>query len=195
MHKSSKIELWSIFLAINEISPKLRLVGENVLLAEKWQGKGKPPFHQFLQGFNETKNDLYTNGLMLNVDDQEVTVKVMNICGTSDLPTNPSVLNMTLFNGSESCITSEGYEYIGTIVSRGKGHSRCFPHRLEDERFSLRTNESVRKVKEKSTDKKRCKGFKGKTGLFTLKGFNTVEGMVPYQNHFTFYVIIFMIFF
>jgi hypothetical protein len=54
----------------------LRLVGENVLLAEKWQGKGKPPFHQFLQGFNETKNDLYTNGLMLNVDDQEVTVKV-----------------------------------------------------------------------------------------------------------------------
>ena len=152
-------------------------------------------FHQFLQGFNETKNDLYTNGLMLNIDDQEVTVKVMNICGTSDLPTNPSVLNMTLFNGSESCITSEGYEYIGTIVSRGKGHSRCFPHRLEDERFPLRTNESVRKVKEKSTDKRRCKGFKGKTGLFTLKGFNTVEGMVPYQNNFTFYVIIFMNFF
>ena len=102
---------------------------------------------------------------------------------------------MTLFNGSESCITSEGYEYIGTIVSRGKGHSRCFPHRLEDERFPLRTDESVRKTKKRGTDKKRCKGFKGKAGLFTLKGFNTVEGMIPYQNHFTFYVIIFMIFF
>ena len=129
---------------------------------------------------------------MLNVDDQEVTLKVMNICGTSDLLTNPSVLNMTLFNGSESCITCEE---PGTIVSRGKGHSRCFPHRLEDERFPLRNDESVRKTKKRGTDEKRCKGFKGKSGLFTLKGFSTVEGMIPYQNHFTFYVIIFMIFF
>jgi hypothetical protein len=157
-------------------------------LAGKWQGKGKPLFHQFLQGFSETKNDLYINGLMLNVDDQEVTLKVMNICGTSDLLTNPSVLNMTLFNGSESCITCEE---PGTIVSRGKGHSRCFPHRLEDERFPLRIDESVRKLKEKGTDKKRCKGFKGKSGLFPLKGFNRVEGMVPNQNNFTSYVIIF----
>jgi len=47
--------------------------------------------------------------------------KVMNICGTCDLPAKASVLNMTLFNGSESCITCEE---PGTVVSQGKGHSR-----------------------------------------------------------------------
>jgi len=58
---------------------------------------------------------------LIDVEYQEVTVKVMNICGTCDLPAKASVLNMTLFNGSESCITCEE---PGTVVSQGKGHSR-----------------------------------------------------------------------
>ncbi|KAH3783739.1 hypothetical protein DPMN_161683 [Dreissena polymorpha] len=95
-------------------------------------------------------NDLYTDGLILDVDKQEVTVKVMVICGTCDLPAKASVLNMTLFNGSDSCVTCE---QPGTVASQGKGHSRCFSHRLEADRFPLRTEESVRQAMEKGNDK------------------------------------------
>lgn len=149
LYSSSKIELWPIFIAINEPSPKLRFARENVILAGIWQEKGKPPFQQFLRVFSETMNDLYTNGLILNVDNEIVTVKVMNICGTCDLPAKASVLNMTLFKGSESCITCEE---PGIVVSQGKGHISCFPHRLESERFPLRSNESVREAMEKGSD-------------------------------------------
>ena len=41
---------------------------------------------QFLQVFSEKMNDLYADGLIMDVDKQEVTVKVMVICGTCDLP-------------------------------------------------------------------------------------------------------------
>ena len=180
LYSSSKVELWPIFLAINELSPKLRFARENVLLAGIWQGKGKPPMGQFLQVFSDKMNDLYANGLTLKVDKQEVTVKVMVICGTCDLPAKASALNMTLFNGADSCITCEE---PGIVVKQGKGHSRCFPHRETADRFSLRTEESVRQAMEKGTDKKRCKGFKGKSGLSTLKGHCMVEGMVPDYMH------------
>lgn len=43
LYSSSKIELWPIFLAINELSPSLRFARENIILAGIWQGKGKPP--------------------------------------------------------------------------------------------------------------------------------------------------------
>jgi len=44
LYSSSKIELWPIFLAINELNPKARFSRENFLLIGIWQGKGKPPF-------------------------------------------------------------------------------------------------------------------------------------------------------
>jgi hypothetical protein len=119
------------------------------------------------------------NGLILNVDNQKVTVKVI-LCGTCHLPAKASVLNMTLFNASASCITCEE---PGTVVSQGKGHNWCFPHRLEVDRFPLRSDESVREAMEKGSDKKRCKGFKGKSGLFTLQGFDVVDGMCPDYMH------------
>ena len=118
------------------------------------------------------------NGLILNVN-QKVTVKVI-LCGTSHLPAKASVLNMTLFNASASWITCEE---PGTVVSQGKCHSRCFPHRLEVDRFPLRSDESVREAMEKGSDKKRCKGFKGKSGLFTLQGFDVVDRMCPDYMH------------
>lgn len=180
LYRSSKIELWPIFLAVNELSPNLRFARQNVILTGIWQGKGKPPMDAFLKVFSEKMNDLHENGLTIKIKNKDVNVKVMVICGTCDLPAKASVLNMSLFNGSHSCITCEE---PGTVVSQGKGHSRCFPHRKDAEKFPLRTEEMVRKAMENGTLKKRCKGFKGISSLSSLQGFCLVDGMVPDYMH------------
>lgn len=41
LHSSSKVELLPVFLAINELSPKIRFSRENMLLIGILQGKGK----------------------------------------------------------------------------------------------------------------------------------------------------------
>lgn len=53
LYESSKIELWPVFLAINELSPTLRFSRENMLLIAIWQGKGKPPFKQLFDTLSD----------------------------------------------------------------------------------------------------------------------------------------------
>ncbi|KAJ8309950.1 hypothetical protein KUTeg_011815, partial [Tegillarca granosa] len=91
-----------------------------------WQGKGKPPFKQYLQAFSSVINEIYETGITFVLDSEEVVVKLAVLCGTVDLPAKAGVLNMTYFNGAESCITCEE---PGKVVKQGKGHSRCFPYR------------------------------------------------------------------
>ena len=52
LYSSSKIELWPIFLAINELNPKAMFSRENLLLIEIWQGKGKPPFKSYFKSIS-----------------------------------------------------------------------------------------------------------------------------------------------
>ena len=58
LYSSSKIELWPIFLAINELSPALRFSRDNIILPGIWQGKGKPPFQHFIEAFSNELNKL-----------------------------------------------------------------------------------------------------------------------------------------
>ena len=49
LYASSKVELWPVFLAVNELNPSLRFSRENMLLIAIWQGRGKPPFRQLFE--------------------------------------------------------------------------------------------------------------------------------------------------
>lgn len=74
LYSSSKIELWPIFLAINELSPVQRFARDNMILAGIWQGKGKPPFWQFLTIFCEEMNELYSSGIEVQLDKYETNI-------------------------------------------------------------------------------------------------------------------------
>lgn len=180
LYSSSHIQLWPLYIALNELSPAVRFARENMIIAGIWQGKGKPNMGTYLKAFASTLNELYDTGLNVNVDLETVCVKLSVICGTADLPAKAAVLNMKQYNGSDSCITCED---PGRTVKQGKGYSRYFPFREEQEKSSLRTEARVRQQMTQSTERHPVKGFKGLSGLTELKGFPLVKGMVPDYMH------------
>ncbi|WAR10081.1 LOW QUALITY PROTEIN: hypothetical protein MAR_035157, partial [Mya arenaria] len=178
LYFSSKIELWPIFMAINELSPKAGFSRDNMLLVGIWQGKGKPPFKQYIESFSEEMNSLYNEGVEVNTDNGVIAVKLGVICGVFDLPAKAGILNMTYFNGTEACITCEE---PGVVVKQGKGSSRCY--RNVAEQYPLRNSPEVLENMRNATDKKRIKGFKGIFGLAFLQSFDLVKGVVPDYMH------------
>lgn len=180
LYSSSKIELWPIFLAINELSPPKRFSRENILLAAMWQGKGKPPFHEYFREFSSHLNALYTNGVEVFIDDDSFHVKLKIICGIMDLPAKAELLNMSYFNGPFPCITCEEE---GKTVKQGKGTARCLPYRSPDDRSMERRHEVVIENMRSGSPKSRSKGFKGKSGISYLKDFDLVSGIVPDYMH------------
>lgn len=180
LYSSSKVQLWPIFLAISELSPRARFARENTILAGIWQGKGKPPFKQYFESFSSVMNDLYQNGMSVNLDNENVIVKIKVLCGTFDLPAKAAVLNMTQYNGSESCIACED---PGKTVKQGKGTSRNFPYRTSEQKYPLRTPVSVSNNMENASANKRIKGFKGISPLSNLMAFDVVSGSPPDYMH------------
>lgn len=178
LYSSSRVELWPIFIAINELSPAVRFARENIIIAGIWQGKGKPPFKQFLEKFTGEINQLLENGI--EIDGINEPVKMAVICCTMDLLAKASVLNMTQFNGSGACITCEE---PGMVVPRGRGHSRCYPYRNMDEKFPSRTSLTVTEAMQNASERNKVKGFKGRSGLMELKLFDLVTSVVPDYMH------------
>lgn len=62
LFKSSRIEIWPMFIAINETPPKERFQCKNIVLLGLWQGRGKPPTYTFTKPFVEDMKDLAENG-------------------------------------------------------------------------------------------------------------------------------------
>lgn len=63
LYSSSKVKLWPIFLAINEIPLNQRFSRENMILVGIWQGKGNPPFLHYMNAFGEEMCSLYYHGI------------------------------------------------------------------------------------------------------------------------------------
>lgn len=99
----SKIELWPIFLAINELPPKCRFSRENMLFVEMWQWNGKPHFYQYMKTFSDGMNHLYNVGVQVE-QPQPMVIKLGVVCSTLDLPAKAGILNMTYFNGAQACV-------------------------------------------------------------------------------------------
>ncbi|XP_060607195.1 uncharacterized protein LOC132759444 [Ruditapes philippinarum] len=180
LYKSSKVELWPVYLAINELHASHRFSRENILLIALWQGKGKPPFKIYFEQIIEEINTLTEKGLQMDCGEENWNV-YMNVIGiTLDLPAKAGVLNMTQFNGLEACITCEE---PGLVVRQGRGHSRCYPYRPTSSRFPERSVEGVLESMESATVRNRQKGFKGMSGIARLLKFELVYGIVPDYMH------------
>lgn len=177
LYSSSKVELWPVFVSINELSPTLRFSRDNILLLGLWQGKGKPPFKAYFKCISEEINYLTVNGVDI---DEEVHVHLSVLGVTVDLPAKASLLNMTYYNGAEACITCEE---PGKTVTQGHGHSRCYPYRPSESRYPIRSSENVLQLMNVATDRNRQKGFKGESGLANLSKFDMVFGTAPDYMH------------
>ena len=53
LYKSSKVNIWPVFLAVNELPPEERFAKKNMILWGLWQGKGKPRFSTFFEVFTD----------------------------------------------------------------------------------------------------------------------------------------------
>ena len=177
LYSSSKVELWPVFLSINELSPAFRFSRENILLIGLWQGKGKPPFKVYFKCISEEINYLTVNCIDLN---EQIHVHLSVLGVSLDLPAKAGLLNMTLYNGAEACVTCEE---PGKTVTQGKGYSRCYPYRPAGSRFPVRSSENVLQLMNMATDRNRQKGFKGLSGLTYLSKFDLVYGTLPYYMH------------
>ncbi|XP_021354853.1 uncharacterized protein LOC110451260 [Mizuhopecten yessoensis] len=180
LYSSSKVELWPIFLAVNELSPPKRFCRDNILLVGIWQGKEKTPFNPFFRIFSEDMNSLYNVGVDVQIGDEAYNVKLAIICGIADLPAKAEILNMSYFNGSHACIKCEE---PGMTAQQGKGYARCFPYRLQGARYPDRNHADVLVNMENDSARNREKGFKGESGLKHLESYNLVLGTVPDYMH------------
>lgn len=180
LYKSSKVELWPVYLAINELSPCHRFSRENILLVALWQGKGKPPFKIYFENISQEINLLTEEGFQLDTDGEVLTVYLSVIGLTLDLPAKAGVLNMTQYNGAEACITCEE---PGLVVRQGRGHCRSYPYRQPVSRFPERSAENVLELMNSATIRNRQKGFKGLSGVAHLLNFDLVYGTVPDYMH------------
>ena len=63
LYKSSKIDIWPIYISINEIPARERFFCKNVILFRLWQGCGKPPTHTFMKAFVDEIKKLAIAGI------------------------------------------------------------------------------------------------------------------------------------
>ena len=126
LFKSSKVSIWPLFLAINELPIQERFRQENMLFAGLWFGKSKPSMASFLKPFHDSLNQFREEGYHLYCACCSHLVKVCGIllCGTCDLPAKCMVMNMTQFNGRHGCPYCK---QEGAVIQSGKGHTRTFP--------------------------------------------------------------------
>ena len=178
LYKSSKVNIWPVFLAINELPPEERFAKKNMVLWGLWQGKGKPRFSTFFEVFTDDLITLKLEGIVIaNI----CHPKLMLSLGSTDLQGKAYLLCMSHHNGVNGCITCEEE---GFTTRQGKGHVRCYPFR--DPPATLRTSDSVLEnalLALESNTGKRFKGFYDVTSLAKLPWFNLVLGIVPDYMH------------
>lgn len=181
LYSSSSVKLWPIFLAINEIPLAQRFSRDNMILVGIWQGKGNPPFLQYLTAFGEEMCSLYHSGITITRGNESLNIKLGIFLGVVDLQAKGYVLNMTMHNGEYGCCTCEE---PGKSVKQGKGYARCYPYRERKKRFPFRNSEHIKyTVGPKATSEKRLKGICGISGLMSMPWFDVVLGIVPDYMH------------
>ena len=176
LYKSSKVNIWPVFLAINELPPVERFAKKNMILWGLWQGKGKPRFSTFFEVFTDDLIRLKCEGFtILN----KFHPKLMLSLGSTDLQGKAYLLSMSHHNAVCGCITCEEE---GFTTKQGKGHVRCYPFR--DPPATLRTSDSILENALSAVENKtRVKGFYDVTPLAKLPWFDLVLGIVPDYMH------------
>lgn len=125
--RSKHLELWPIYVAMNELPPDLRFKKENLILVGAWFGDQKPNFNVFfppiarrflklqVEGLPvQTPVDFDQNGNFSAIDGPfiEKVIKGVLITGTLDNPARDSLLNKVSFNAKEGCFCKETGETV-----------------------------------------------------------------------------------
>ncbi|VDI70412.1 Hypothetical predicted protein [Mytilus galloprovincialis] len=138
--KSSKVAIWPLYLAINELPFKERMKTENMLLAGLWFGPSKPSMSTFLKPLNESLN-IFSEGVICKSPERgSFMCKAYLLAITADLPAKSLLCNCVQFNGSYSCWRCK---QKGETVSRGKGHTHAYPFQTESPKGPARTRECI----------------------------------------------------
>ena len=159
LYKSSKVSIWSFFLIINELPPKLRVLKENIILAGLWFGSRDPLANLFMNSFVKDLKALYRGVEFKLRNFNLVRIKGLVVSGTYDLCAKALFLNIQKFNATYGCPNC-------TIKTRRVDHVQRYTY---IDNITLRsTNESVRLGREAHYANAPILGIKGPTTLNVL---------------------------
>lgn len=178
--KSSALEIWPIFLTINEVTFTLK--SKFLMMSSLWFGQRKPSTDTFLKPFVDEMVRLFNDGFSWTRNGITHTTKVATLIGIFDAPAKASMVNFKQYNGKFGCT----YCYHpGVRTVKGNGFMRSFPwaYPLPRERTHKATVEyATQVVSENLTD---LLGVKGPSRLYLLKdcGLDIIRGIVPDYMH------------
>lgn len=179
--KSSKISVWPIFLVVNELPYKLRMLKENMLMAGLWFGPCKPAMGTFLSPFLDCFKRLHDGIQCFSPFLGNFTCRAYLLNGTADLPARSLLCNSVQYNGSFSC-----WKCLqkGETSERGKGHTHIFPYITANPKGPERTvndvhrdaQQAMNNLEHRSTGYS-VNGVKGPSWLTFFPKYNIVSGI------------------
>lgn len=140
--KSSKFDLWLLYLVINELPYKERISRDNMIFAGLWFGSSKPVMLTFLQPFHSALSNLENEGLLVETFDDHFTAHAILLAGTCDLPAKCLVCNTVQYNGFYGCLKCK---QPGQTVKTGKtgGHTHAFAFDFANRKGPKRTQKET----------------------------------------------------
>lgn len=179
--KSSKISVWPLFLVIDELPYKLRMLKENMLMAGLWFGPHKPAMGTFLSPFLDCFKKLHEGIQCFCPLLGNFICRAYLLCGTADLPARCLVCNSVQYNGSFSCWKCM---QKGETSERGKGHTHVFPYISANPKGPERTvydvhrdaQQAMNNLEQRKTGYS-VNGVKGPSWLTFFPNFNIVKGI------------------
>ena len=101
--KSSKTDIWPVYLTINELPRSQRFLKENVIFAGLWCGSVKSVGNILLAPLREQLTELHAGVPMYSPDAGRINVKGVINCGTGNTPARELIMNINLHVGYCSC--------------------------------------------------------------------------------------------
>ena len=185
--KSSKVSIWPLFMVINELPYKLRMLKEHMILAGLWFGPHKPNMGTYLSPFLDCFKRLHEGIQCFAPSLGTFMCKAYLLFGTADLPARCLLCNGVQYNGSFSC-----WKCLqkGETAKRGKGHTHVFPYIPDQPKDPRRTVHDVCRDAQKAMDnlEKRTSnytvnGVKGPSWLTFFPKFDIVNGIAIDYMH------------
>lgn len=180
--KSSKYSIWPVYLMVNELPFKMRKKSENMLFCGLWYSDTKPFMSMFSKPLHKSLKNLESQGIHMQVDDNEVICKCHLICITADLPAKSLLMNMNQFNGAYCCCYC--LEKGNTFRTKKGGSVHIFPFN-SDSPFgkSREHHNSINDAKEAVRTQSTINGIKGPSFLMCLESFDFVKGVTIDYMH------------
>jgi hypothetical protein len=178
----SNLQLWPIYLAINELPLEKRYSCDNIILAGLSVGDKKPNFNFFLKKFILNLNDL-ERGIDVEIENEMKTRKFFVIAGIFDKPARAAILNMKSCTGKFGCTkclqTGESLKNAA-----GTGQSRIYPFNDTNPKGPPRTHEKYNiDLNEVKNGKEAENGVLGITMLSFLKYYKpTTSTCIDYMH-------------